>query len=257
MSENISLDPTSIEYLKGYVEGVEYPTSDQRRGIPGPDFEKPLQPGQKLIKLPDPATVQLRSKSIYDCILNRVSNRIFTKDGLSLEELSFLLWATQGVKSKVDDQRHKHHAVRRTVPSAGCRHPFEAYVVINRIKGLDEGIYRYIGSKHALVLEANPVNLVDQVNAGTLGQCFCGAAPVFFLWSVIPYRTIWRYGLPMSVKAITLDAGHIGQNLHVACEALGLGTCMIGAYDQNFMDNLFGFDGENEFAFYMAPVGRI
>jgi len=51
--------------------------------------------------------------------------------------------------------------------------------------------------------------------------------------------------------------GHIGQNLYLACEALGLGTCTIGAYDQQAMDALLGLDGDTEFVVYLAPVGRL
>ncbi|MBU1105900.1 MAG: SagB/ThcOx family dehydrogenase [Candidatus Riflebacteria bacterium] len=257
MPENIDLLNNSIDYLRGYLDGFVYPRSDQTKGIRVPDFEKPAPTGKKRISLPEPSTVRIANNDIFTCINKRRSHRVFSDSEITVEELSFLLWATQGVKSHADDMRHQHHAVRRTVPSAGSRHPFETYVAINHVAGLEKGIYRYLASKHCLVSESNPDDLSDKISAGALGQCFCGAAPVFFLWSVIPYRTIWRYGLPMSIKAITLDAGHIGQNLHLACEALDLGTCMIGAYSQSAMDELFGLDGKDEFAFYMAPVGRI
>ena len=58
-------------------------------------------------------------------------------------------------------------------------------------------------------------------------------------------------------NAILLDAGHVGQNLHLACAALGLGTCMIAAYHQESIDALFGIDGREELVVYMAPVGGI
>lgn len=243
-------------YLKGYTEGKSYQKSDQAKGVQTPAYEKPVFDGQQIIKLPDPATVKLKNPNIFDCINSRKSNRNFTKDQISIEELSFLLWATQGVHNAAGDERHKHRSVKRTVPSAGARHPFEAYVAVTGVEGLDEGIYRYIGSSNSLVLENTPDDLKVKLTEGAIGQNFCGAAPAFFLWSIIPYRTTWRYVLPVSVKLMSIDAGHIGQNLHLACEALGLGTCMIGAYNQNLMDKLFGFNGNEEFAFYMAPVGR-
>lgn len=245
-----------ILHLKGYLDGVEPAPSDQARGVPRPDFEKPPRGGQPLIALPEPAKTRLKKTDIRKCIGDRISVRAFTDATVTLPELSFLLWATQGVREFVSDRLHRHHAVKRTVPSAGSRHPFETYFAARKVEGLEEGIYRYIGSKHSVTLEKTVRGLGTKITEGAIGQTFCGRAPLFFLWSAVPYRTIWRYGLPKSVKCVLLDAGHIGQNLHLACEALGLGTCMIGAYRQSAMDRLFDLDGETELALYMAPVGR-
>jgi SagB-type dehydrogenase family enzyme len=79
---------------------------------------------------------------------------------------------------------------------------------------------------------------------------------VVFIWTVIPYRTEWRYSV-LSHKPIALDAGHVCQNLYLACEAIGAGTCAVGAYYQQEMDALVGVDGENEFTIYVAPVGSV
>jgi SagB-type dehydrogenase family enzyme len=56
-------------------------------------------------------------------------------------------------------------------------------------------------------------------------------------------------------KVMLLDAGHLCQNLYLACEAIGLGTCAIGAYDQNKIDTFINVDGEDEFVVYLSPVG--
>jgi len=243
--------------LKGYLDGVKTKPSDQIKGVARPDFEKPLRAGQRLIALPVPSGTKLKKSDIRKCISDRKSVRAFSAAPVTLRELSFLLWATQGVREFTSDARHMHHAIKRTVPSAGSRHPFETYFAARQVEGLQPGIYRYIGSKHAVVLEAKPAGLGNKVSEAAIGQAFCGKAPLFLLWSSVPYRTIWRYGLPKSVKCVLLDAGHIGQNLHLACEALGLGTCMIGAYRQSAMDGLFGLDGKNELSVYMAPVGHL
>lgn len=80
-------------------------------------------------------------------------------------------------------------------------------------------------------------------------------AAAFFMWTSLPYRMEWRYSIA-SAKIIAIDAGHVCQNLYLACEAIGCGTCGIGAYWQDLMDRFLGVDGEDEFAVYMAPVGR-
>ncbi len=77
-----------------------------------------------------------------------------------------------------------------------------------------------------------------------------------FIWTAIPYRMEWRYGLAAH-KVIAIDAGHVCQNLYLACEAIVAGTCAVAAYDQDAVDHLIGVDGEEEFAIYLAPVGKV
>ena len=74
------------------------------------------------------------------------------------------------------------------------------------------------------------------------------------LWSCIPYRGEWRYTV-RAHKVMLVDVGHVGQNLYLACEAMGLGTCAIGAYDQLKTDAFLRLDGHDEFVLYLAPVG--
>jgi SagB-type dehydrogenase family enzyme len=93
------------------------------------------------------------------------------------------------------------------------------------------------------------------VKEACLGKDFCAKAPVLFIWTAIPYRTEWRFG-PVSPKLIAQDSGHICQNLYLAAEAIGCGTCAIAAYHQHKIDDLIGVDGVEEFVMYMAPVGK-
>lgn len=65
----------------------------------------------------------------------------------------------------------------------------------------------------------------------------------------------WRYGIA-AYKVIAIDAGHVCQNLYLACEAIGAGTCAIAAYDQEAMDKILRIDGQDEFAIYLASVGK-
>jgi nitroreductase len=87
-------------------------------------------------------------------------------------------------------------------------------------------------------------------------QLFVGKGAATFVWTVVPYRTEWRYAF-LSPKIIAQDAGHLCQNLYLACEAIGAGTCGIDAYDQAKLDALLGVDGRDEYAVYAAPVGKV
>ena len=169
---------------------------------------------------------------------------------MTIKELAFLLWATQGFREM------KAHSGFRIVPSAGCRHPFVTYLYINRVEGLERGIYRYLPLDHKLIFEKTEDDLADKMTEGSLGQKMAGNAAVTFIWTTIPYRTEWRYQFA-GHKAILLDAGHVCQNLYLACEAIGCGTCAIGAYSNEKMDKLLELDGIEEFTVYISPVGKI
>jgi SagB-type dehydrogenase family enzyme len=224
--------------------------SDQSRGLPCPPAEKPCPAGAEKVKLPAPDSSVLRTKGLYECLGNRRSRRRFTSDPLALAELSYLLWATQGVH-----ESGEHYSIR-TVPSAGARHPFETYVVVFRVAGLKEGVYRYQPFEHGLVYLFEAKGLREEIVAATLGQRFAGECAATFVWSCVPCRGEWRYG-PTAHKPMLLDAGHICQNLYLACESIGCGTCAIAAYDQKLLDAALRLDGQDEFSVYLAPVGRI
>ena len=237
-----------------FVEETKYPQlseSDQRQGQPQPPYEIPLEKDKPLIDLPDSASIDLGEYDLRKAIEERRSLRRYQEEELSLEELSYLLWLTQGVK-KVDEKRH---VVWRTVPSAGCRHPLETYLSINRVEGLEPGLYRYIATQHKLVaLEISEV-LNEQLTNACLGQRQVATSAVTFIWAAVPYRTVWRYS-ERSYRYLYLDAGHVCQNLHLTAESINCGICAIGAYDDEAVDNLLGFNPPEMFVIYLATLGR-
>ncbi len=168
-----------------------------------------------------------------------------------MDELSFLLWATQGLRN----QNIKNDNFR-TVPSAGCRHALETYIAAFRVGGISKAIYRYLPVSHELVEFVKHDALEELISRAAFDQSFAGKSAVTFIWTTIPARMEWRYSLA-SYKVIALDAGHVCQNLYLACEAIGAGTCAIAAYDQELADSILGVDGVEEFTIYMAPVGKI
>lgn len=227
--------------------------SDQARKVPYPPLQKPVFEGAAaLIDLPDPDQAELSAADLPRLLRERQSWRSYTREALSLAELSFLLFAAQGVLAEMGEG----YASRRTVPSAGARHPYETYLAVNRVEGLAPGTYRYLPFSHQLLPLEETDRLPELLTAANLGQKFVGNAPVTLAWACIPYRAEWRY-MEHAHKNMLLDAGHICQNLYLAATALGLGACAVGAYDQAAMDAIFDLDGEDEYIVYLAPVGRI
>lgn len=225
--------------------------SDQQRGVPNPPLQKAVEgDSPRMIDLPEADPELMETRDLFSLLGARQSRRNYSREQLSLEELAFLLYCTQGVKEEIGEG----YASRRPVPSAGARHPFETYLAVNRVEGLEPGLYRYLPFSHQLLHLEEVDNLPGKLTRANLGQGFVGASACVFIWSCRPYRAEWRYGTHAH-KNMLLDAGHLCQNLYLAVEALGAGTCAIGAYDQGLMDNLLRLDGEEEYVIYLAPVG--
>lgn len=232
------------------MEDVE---SDQQKKAPPPPLQQPYREDAELIDLVPPEELSVGKIPLIDVMKSRRSRRQFSNEPLTMEELSFLLWATQGVQKVLENKVN----TLRTVPSAGARHPFETYLVINRVKGLHSGLYRYLPLNHKIyLLFGVDSEFLQRLTEATQGQSFISRGAVVFVWTIVPYRAEWRY-LIWAHKASALDAGHVCQNLYLACEAIGAGTCAVAAYDQKKMDTLLGVDGRDEFTIYLAPVGKI
>ncbi len=241
-------------FLKDTIRKViDFRTTDQNRGVPVPPVEKPYDSNSLRIQLPrsDQWAPKIEKKDLISAISNRKSRRRFSAKGLTIDELAFLLWATQGI-------RHPDggNLAYRTVPSAGARHSFETYLFVMRVEGIQQGMYRYLPVSNELLFVCEVENMEMRLARACLGQSFVAKGAATFVWTTIPYRMEWRYSLAAH-RVILIDAGHVCQNLYLACEAIDAGTCAVGAYDQELLDKLLNIDGIDEFSIYLAPVGKI
>ena len=242
------------KFMKSNYKEMENIVSDQMKDLPQPSLQKEYDKDSEIIDLFAIEKIKIINDNLIQNIGNRKSHRQYNNKPLTLEELSFLLWASQGVKS-VFERNNKSYVTLRTVPSAGSRHPFETYLLINNVTGLKRGLYRYLAIEHKLMFIRTLENQSERIIDATLGQKFTGKAVAVFIWSCVAYRGEWRYNIAAH-KAMLLDAGHICQNLYLACEGITAGTCAIAAYDQEKVDKIIDVDGENEFSVYLSPVGK-
>ncbi len=246
----------SIKQMRNYPKSIRWdqpPMSDQNAGLPAPPIFKAPKDGATIIKLPDPHECETKALSVLQSFELRRSRRGFSKTPMSMHQLSYLLFCSDGFISPRPGQ---DYAALRTVPSAGCRHPLNTYVAVCNVEGIEPGLYHFLPREHALEL----IELRDAAALRTLtvdccsGQAWAKTAGATVFWAADMYRCEWRY--PTSAhKLVLLDVGHRCQNLYTACEELGLGTCSIGAYNQSLCDSIFQLDGENEFVVYCSPVG--
>lgn len=242
------------KYLRNQTfPGMSEIQTDMQKGKPIPPIQKEYDPKSVLIDLKPIDNCNIPDISLVEAIKNRESRRKFKKMPLSLDELSFLLWCTQGVKRLTRGGL----VTLRTVPSGGGMHPFETYLLILDVEGLEPGLYRYLAIEHKLLLiRKTDGAYIDEFNKTCNNQSFVLQGSLVFIWTVRPYRTEYRYGED-SLKDILISVGHICQNLYLACEAISAGTCSIVAYQQNNLDSALGIDSDDEIALYLAPVGKL
>jgi SagB-type dehydrogenase family enzyme len=193
------------------------------------------------IKLPAPrATSEV---SVEQALKARRSLRSFAATPLTLAEVSQLLWAAQGVT----DERG-----RRTAPSAGALYPLELYLVAGNVTGLLSGVYRYRPAGHELVLVAAGDRRAEV--AAACRQGWVAEAPASVAFTAVNTRTAKKYA-DRSVRYVPIEVGAAAENLALQAVALGLGTTVVGAYDDAKLAATLG-SAADEQPLAVLPVGR-
>ncbi len=212
--------------------------------IPG-TFKEYANPISR-VSLPEPKAKG--ETNIWKLLLKRRSRRQYDGNpSLKLNDLSALIWATQGLTAQLGD------TFFRTAPSAGGLYPVETYLYCRAVDGLEEGIYHFRPGDYDLEL-IKKGNFAAGLTRAALEQSMIMRAQATFIWSSIIARGRWKYA-QRAYRYVYMDAGHIAQNLYLAGEGLGLGICTVGAFYDDEINKIMGFDGEDETVIYMATVG--
>jgi SagB-type dehydrogenase family enzyme len=194
------------------------------------------------ISLPTP--VQRGNDSLEQLIQQRRSVREFRQETITTTELGQLLWAAQGIT---------HSQGYRTAPSAGALYPLELYVIARNVDGLSPGIYHYRPDKHRLLL-ANTGEYLNRLAKAALGQSWVKDAAAVVVFAAVFKRTARKYG-ERGVRYVHIEVGHAGQNLFLQAEALGLGTVVVGAFDDDEVVEVLNLPSGVE-PLILMPVGR-
>ena len=175
----------------------------------------------------------------------RRSVRQFANQPLTIKELGQLLWASQGISD--------HQRGFRTAPSAGATFPLELLVVAGDVRELPAGLYRYSPQGHELRI-IKKADLRPGLYKAALSQSPIQNAPATIVISAVQKRTQSRYG-GRAERYVAMEVGHAAQNLSLQAVALGLGTVVIGAFDDSRIADLLVLQS-GEAPLYLIPVGR-
>jgi len=228
--------------------------SDQKSGVAHPTYDYYIT--SEFIELPT-FDAAITDSSYMNLLDKRRSERVYTDEPVTQEQLAFMLWSVGGI------QRASGASTLRPVASGGARHPFEYYFAVTNVDGLEPGFYHYvptknIGEKKVTIERLGPLfdDYENNMNDLVVGQKWVTKAPVVLFVSCIPYRAEWRYS-DAAQRVMLIDLGHIGQNLMLSATAMGLGSCCIAAYDQKKCDETFSLDGVDEYTVYVLPFGNL
>jgi SagB-type dehydrogenase family enzyme len=174
----------------------------------------------------------------------RRSVREYAEGALSLAEVSNLLWAAQGVTRP---------SGKRTAPSAGATYPLEIYLAAGTVAGLAPGLYHYEPREHALAL-VSAADCRDALAPAAVGQEFLRKAPAVIAIAAVLERTAGKYSA-RARRYVDMEVGAVTQNVHLEAAALGLGTVIVGAFEDAAVKRVLGLPaGEDPLA--LMPVGR-
>lgn len=232
-----------------FQQDTKYDRDQREKGL----FERVPVP-EPYKEYPDSTRIELPAPDrgpdmmLDQVVRRRKSVRVFAGKPLTLGQLSYLLWASNGI------QRVEHGHGFRTVPSAGALYPIESYAVVHDVEGLAPGVYHYAIPPHALE-QLRMGDLKRDITVAALGQRMCANAAVVFVWTAIFNRSKAKYR-QRAYRYIYLDAGHVGHALALSAVALGLGSCQVGALFDDDVNRILGVDGVEESVVYMSVVGH-
>jgi|GEM_PF-78451 len=194
------------------------------------------------IKLPEP---RLKSEvSLEEALLKRRSIREYSDSPLTLDEVSQLLWAGQGITANWGG---------RTAPSAGGLYPLEVYLAAGNVSNLNAGVYKYRPEGHEL-FKIRDDDVREQLAKASLNQRWVKEAAINIVIAAVYERTTQKYG-DRGIRYVHMEAGHAAQNIYLQATALNLGTVSVGAFYEDQVKNIIGMPDE-ESPLYIVPVGR-
>ena len=196
--------------------------------------------------------------SLERAVTERRSVRNYAEVALSLEDLSQLLWAAQGVTERIEMPPDvwtggEWMGGLRTAPSAGGLYPLELYVVAGDVTDLEAGLYRYVPLEHSLE-RVGDGDLRDSLGGAAYRQRAIFQAPAVLLITAVYERTAVKYG-ERAERYVHIEVGAAAENAWLQAQALGLGALFIGAFHDQAVKEALGLPEDHE-PLGIMPVGQ-
>jgi SagB-type dehydrogenase family enzyme len=196
------------------------------------------------MKLPQPK--KEGTVSVEQAIQQRRTVRAFAAKSLELDQLSQLLWSAQGVTGG--------RGFKRAAPSAGALYPMDLYAAIGpqSVRLMEAGVYHYDPAGHRLA-RIGDRDMRSDIARAALFQMWMAEAPLNFVITAAYHRVSGKYG-ERGVQYAMIEAGHVGQNLFLQAEALGLKAGIVGAFHDSRLAEVLVLPDRHD-PLLIMPVG--
>jgi SagB-type dehydrogenase family enzyme len=159
--------------------------------------------------------------------------------------VSKLLWAAQGLT---------HGEGLRSAPSAGALYPLFVYLLTGEVESLPTGIYKYRPEPHDLV-SLTQGDRRKALSTSALNQEWIEDAAAVIAMTAVYERTTGKYGR-RGRRYVHMEVGHAAQNVYLQATALGLGTVLVAAFDDDQVQKVLGIPSK-ERPLGLMPVGQV
>ena len=199
-----------------------------------------------------PCIYSSKTEHLFDVMMKRRTNRRAKQDAISLQHLSECLYSGLGITGFVKTETGL--LPLKMTPSGGARNPFEAYVWVQRVDGLNPGIYHYSALEHSLeVLESKTNQSPSQLLGG---QDWTNDMPAIVFLMAELRRTTWKYNDPNAYRVVLIEAGHIAQNMMLTCTNNNLTACPTAALCHSKVSALLGLENITQTPIYALAIGK-
>lgn len=195
---------------------------------------------------------QILTSPVVELLRRRRSCRRYRRRLLPGAHLAALLFGAGGLIG-LSEYAPGLSLARRATPSAGGLLPLEIHVVVERVRGVDDGLYRFNATSRTLQPQrAGP--FLNVLGPLFLDQAYLDDANVVLVLTAAMERTLRKYG-SRGYRYVLLEAGHAAQNVCLLATELGLDSLCIGGFGDNELNDFLGLDGIQRAALYCVGCG--
>ena len=199
-----------------------------------------------------PPCDKMESNHILEIMKRRRTRRNVLPESISLQQLSECLYAGVGITGFV--QSETAVLPLKMTPSGGARNPYEAYILVRDVLGLEAGVYHYSAIEHSIKFisalpEKAPKTFVQN-------QDWADEMPAIIFLVAVLERVTWKYSDPNAYRVVMIEAGHIAQNMMLACTNNELTACPTAALNHSEISEVLGLSAITQTPVYALLIGK-
>lgn len=239
-------------YLKYDQDDIDESIFLNPGSVHSPSLVKDYGLNTKIYKLENRSNEKNGGMPIYDLMRIRASRRDYSYQEIPFEVLSDIIYFSYGKRGTMRAYNKEDFSLRYA-PSAGGLQSNDLYVVANRVKGIERGLYYYDFLSNSLMLIEEGY-MKERLKDCCVNQEFMKDASAVVILVGNVARIKWKYG-KKSYRFVHVDTGIVSENIHLMSTANKIRSCMIAGFDDDKINEFLNLDGEDEFVSLLVTLG--